>query len=50
MIKKKYPFTFTDYIPLIQNKNSKKFLSLTNLEKNFNFNRFIKNSSITHQQ
>ena len=46
MIKKKYPFTFTDYIPLIQNKNSKKFLSLTNLEKNFNFNRFIKNSSI----
>ena len=46
MIKNKYPFTYTDYLPLIQNKNIKRFLNTTNILKTFTFDKFIKNSSI----
>ncbi len=46
MVKNRYPFTFTDYLPMIQNKNSKKFLKSTKIEKNFTFEKFIHNSSI----
>ena len=46
MIKKNYPFTFTDYIPIIQTKNYKKTLKRTNIVNTFTFKSFIKNSSI----
>ncbi len=46
MLKKKYPFTFTDYIPLIQNGSFKKALKSTKIDKEFNINKFIRNSSI----
>lgn len=46
MIKNKYPFTYTDYLPLIQNENIKRFLNSTNILKTFTFDKFIKNSSI----
>ena len=46
MFKKKYPFTFTDYIPIIQRKKSKKNLKKTNIINSFSFSSFIKNSSI----
>ena len=46
MLKNNYPFTFTDYIPILQNKNYKKKLKETKLENSFTFNKFIKNSSI----
>ncbi len=46
MLKNNYPFTFTDYLPILQNKNYKKKLKETKLENSFTFNKFIKNSSI----
>ena len=46
MIKKNYPFTFTDYIPILQTKNYEKILKRTNIVDTFNFQSFIKNSSI----
>ena len=46
MIKKNYPFTFTDYIPILQTRNYKKILKRTNIVDSFNFKSFIKNSSI----
>ena len=39
-------FTYTDFIPFIQNKNSKKFLDKTNIRNSFNLNQFTLNSSI----
>jgi len=46
MITKNYPFTFTDYIPIFQNKNLKKILKRTNIVNSFTFKSFVKNSSI----
>jgi len=46
MIKKNYSFTFTDYIPIIQNNNFKKVLKKTDIVNTFTFNKFIINSSI----
>ena len=46
MVKKNYPFTFTDYIPIFQTRNYKKILKRTNIVDSFNFKSFIKNSSI----
>lgn len=46
MEKNKYPFTFTDYLPVIQNKNKKIRLNKTKIDYYFNFKKFIKNSSI----
>jgi teichuronic acid biosynthesis glycosyltransferase TuaG len=46
MVKNKFPFTYTDYLPLIQNENIKRFLNSTNILKTFTFDKFIKNSSI----
>jgi teichuronic acid biosynthesis glycosyltransferase TuaG len=46
MLKKKYPFTFTDYIPILENKNKNYFLKKTNIISSFTFNKFIGNSSI----
>ena len=39
-------FTYTDYIPFFENKNEKKFKKRTSLKNYFNFETFIKNSSI----
>ena len=39
-------FTYTDYIPFIQNENSKKFLDKTNIRNSFNLDQFTLNSSI----
>ena len=39
-------FTYTDYIPFFENKNEKKFKKRTFLKSHFNFETFIKNSSI----
>lgn len=46
MIKNNFHFTFTDYVPILQGKNSIKKLKTTNIENVFNFHKFIKNSSI----
>ena len=46
MIKNNYPFTFTDYIPILQTANYKKTLKRTNIVDTFNLQSFIKNSSI----
>ena len=46
MKKKKYSFTFTDYIPMIQNKNIQKFIKATKIRETFYFKNFIYNSSI----
>ena len=46
MIKNNFHFTFTDYVPLLQSKNSIKKLKPTCIENFFNFDKFIKNSSI----
>ncbi len=46
MVKNNYPFTFTDYVPIFQSKNSKRTLKRTNIAKSFTFHSFIKNSSI----
>lgn len=46
MIKNNFHFTFTDYVPILQSKNSIKKLKTTNIENFFNFDKFIKNSSI----
>lgn len=46
MVKQNYPFTFTDYIPIIQNHKSKKKLNATKIDETFSFKKFIKNSSI----
>ena len=46
MIKNNYPFTFTDYIPVLQTTNYKKTLKRTNIVDTFTFQSFIKNSSI----
>ena len=45
MIKNDYPFTFSDYTPVFQNKNSVKKLIPTKIENKFTFKKFIK----THQ-
>jgi teichuronic acid biosynthesis glycosyltransferase TuaG len=46
MIKHNYPFTFTDYIPIIQNHKFKKKLDPTKIDEIFSYKKFIKNSSI----
>ena len=46
MIKNNYPFTFTDYIPVLQTTNFKKTLKRTNIVDTFTLQSFIKNSSI----
>ena len=46
MKKKKYSFTFTDYIPMMQNKNIQKFMKATKISETFYFKNFIYNSSI----
>ena len=46
MIKNDYKFTFSDYTPFLQEDNNKQFLKPTNIIKEFNLNKFIKNSSI----
>ena len=46
MVKNNYPFTFTDYVPIFQSKNSKRILKRTNIANSFTFHSFIKNSSI----
>ena len=46
MKKKKYSFTFTDYIPMIQNKNIQKFMKATKISETFYLKNFIYNSSI----
>jgi len=46
MVKNNYPFTFTDYVPIFQSKNSKRILKRTNITNSFTFHSFIKNSSI----
>ncbi len=46
MIENNYPFTFTDYIPILQTSNYKKTLKRTNIVDTFNLQSFIKNSSI----
>lgn len=46
MIKENYSFTFTDYIPIIQNNNFKKILKKTNIVNTLTFNKFTTNSSI----
>ena len=45
MTKNDYKFTFSDYTPFLQEDN-KQFLKPTNIIKEFNLNKFIKNSSI----
>tara|TARA_B100001559_G_C16330730_1_gene543267 strand:+ start:72 stop:836 length:765 start_codon:yes stop_codon:yes gene_type:complete len=46
MIKNNYPFTFTDYIPILQAKKYKRILNRTNIVNTFTYESFIKNSSI----
>ncbi len=46
MEKNNFNFTYTDYVPFFQDKNKKTFKKQTLLRDNFNFNSFIKNSSI----
>ena len=46
MIKNNYPFTFSDYTPVFQNKRFVKKLAPTKIENRFTFKKFIKNSSI----
>ena len=46
MVKNNYSFTFTDYVPVLQSKNSKMILNKTNIVNSFTFHSFIKNSSI----
>ena len=46
MIKQNYPFTFTDYIPVIHNHKFKKKLNSTKIDETFSYDKFIKNSSI----
>ena len=46
MIKQNFSFTFTDYIPIIQNHKFKKKLSPTKIDETFSYEKFIKNSSI----
>ena len=46
MKKNNLSFTFTDFIPFIQNKNRKNFLKNTNLKNSFNLGEFCLNSSI----
>ena len=46
MIKNSYPFTFTDYLPMIQYKGFQKFLKATKIDETFTYQKFILNSSI----
>ena len=46
MLKNNFHFSFTDFIPILQKKNEKKILKATKIENNFDFNKFVKNSSI----
>ena len=39
-------FTYTDYVPFFQTKEEKIFKQKTSLKDRFDFNSFIKNSSI----
>ena len=42
MVKNNYSFTFTDYVPVLQSKNSKMILNKTNIINSFTFHSFIK--------
>ncbi len=46
MIKNRFSFTFSDYIPIFHDKNLKKKIKKTNIQNNFTFDKFINNSSI----
>ena len=46
MEKKKLKFTYTDYTPIFQNNGKKKFKNKTFLKNYFNYETFIRNSSI----
>lgn len=46
MEKNKFKFTFTDFQPFFQKNNIKKYVAPTNLSKEFDFKKFINNSSI----
>ncbi len=46
ILKNNFPFTFTDYKPIFQYKNYIKKLKDTNIANFFDFEKFIKNSSI----
>ena len=46
MRKNQYNFTYTDFIPFLQNKGKKYLNQKTNLKSNLNFSEFIKNTSI----
>ena len=46
MEKNKFKFTFTDFQPFFQKNNIKKYIGHTNLSKEFDFKKFISNSSI----
>ena len=46
MEKKKLKFTYTDYTPIFQNNAKKKFKNKTFLKNYFNYETFIRNSSI----
>jgi teichuronic acid biosynthesis glycosyltransferase TuaG len=46
MEKEKLNFTYTDYTPFFETKGKKRFKKKTSLKSHFNFETFIKNSSI----
>ncbi len=46
MEKNNFSFTYTDFIPFVDNKSSIKFLHKTNIQSSFNFSQFTLNSSI----
>ncbi len=46
MEEKKLTFTFTDYIPFFEKGDKKIFKKSTNLEDRFDYNKFIRNTSI----
>tara|TARA_B100000427_G_C15376183_1_gene536696 strand:- start:12 stop:782 length:771 start_codon:yes stop_codon:yes gene_type:complete len=46
MLINNYEFTYTDYIPFFHKNKNKKYINNTTLEKSFNFNEFILNTSI----
>ncbi len=46
MVKNNFNFTYSDYIPFFEINGKKKFKTKTNIRSFFEFNSFIKNSSI----
>ena len=46
MIKNKFNFTFTDYIPIFEDNGKKIKLKKTNLQNTLDYNKFLKDSSI----